>query len=44
MRSSVWFGVATGRYDVQALASCAPEAVFADLTDTDAVVRTIVDA
>jgi phosphoglycolate phosphatase-like HAD superfamily hydrolase len=37
-------GVATGRYDVQALASCAPEAVFADLTDTAAVVRAIVHA
>jgi len=36
--------VATGYYDVHALAACAPEAVFADLTDTDAVVRAIVDA
>jgi phosphoglycolate phosphatase len=36
--------VATGYYDVHALAACAPEAVFADLTDTDAVVRAIIDA
>jgi phosphoglycolate phosphatase-like HAD superfamily hydrolase len=36
--------VATGHYDVPALAACAPGAVFADLTDTDAVVRAIVDA
>ena len=36
--------VATGHYDVAALAACGPEAVFADLTDTEAVVRAIVDA
>ena len=36
--------VATGYYDVPALAACAPAAVFADLTDTDAVVQAIVDA
>ena len=36
--------VATGHYDVAALAACQPHSVFADLTDTDAVVRAIVDA
>ena len=36
--------VATGGYDVPALAACAPEAVFADLTDTDAVLRAILEA
>jgi phosphoglycolate phosphatase-like HAD superfamily hydrolase len=36
--------VATGHYDVAALAACGPHAVFADLTGTDAVVRAIVDA
>lgn len=36
--------VATGAYDVAALAACRPHAVFADLTDTAAVVRSIVDA
>ena len=34
--------VATGRYSVEELASHAPAAVFADLTDTEAVVRAIV--
>ena len=33
--------VATGRYSVEELASHAPAAVFADLTDTEAVVRAI---
>jgi phosphoglycolate phosphatase len=36
--------VATGSYDVTALRACEPEAVFADLTDTDAVIRAILDA
>ena len=36
--------VATGHYDVDALAACMPDTVFADLTDTEAVVRAIVDA
>lgn len=36
--------VATGSYDVAALASCEPHALFADLCDTDAVVRAIIDA
>jgi phosphoglycolate phosphatase len=36
--------VATGHYDVAALVACQPHAVFADLTDTDVVVRAIVDA
>jgi phosphoglycolate phosphatase-like HAD superfamily hydrolase len=36
--------VATGAYDVAALAACAPHAVFPDLTDTAAIVRAIVDA
>lgn len=36
--------VATGSYDVMALRACEPEAVFADLTDTDAVIRAILDA
>jgi phosphoglycolate phosphatase len=34
--------VATGRYSVEELAACGPAAVFADLTDTDAVVASIV--
>jgi phosphoglycolate phosphatase len=34
-------GVATGRYSVDELRACAPAAVFADLRDTDAVVRAI---
>jgi phosphoglycolate phosphatase-like HAD superfamily hydrolase len=36
--------VATGHYDVAALVACEPHSVFADLTDTDAVVRAITDA
>ena len=36
--------VATGFYDVASLEACRPHAVFADLTDTAAVVRAIVDA
>lgn len=36
--------VATGSYDVTTLEACEPEAVFADLTDTDAVIRAILDA
>lgn len=36
--------VATGSYDVGALTACDPHAVFTDLTDTDAVLRAIVDA
>jgi phosphoglycolate phosphatase-like HAD superfamily hydrolase len=36
--------VATGHYDVAALGACNPHAVFPDLTDTDAIVRAIVDA
>lgn len=36
--------VATGHFDVPALRDCNPHAVFADLTDTAAVVRAIVDA
>ena len=36
--------VATGHYDVTALAACRPEAVFADLSDTDAVLQAIIDA
>lgn len=36
--------VATGHYDVAALVACEPYSVFADLTDTDAVVRAITDA
>jgi phosphoglycolate phosphatase len=36
--------VATGHYDVAALQACNPYSVFRDLTDTDAVVRAIVDA
>ena len=36
--------VATGHYDVASLEACNPHAVFRDLTDTDAVVRSIVDA
>ncbi len=36
--------VATGHYDVAALTACNPDAVFADLTDTAAIVRAIVDA
>ncbi|MGH7653229.1 MAG: HAD family hydrolase [Gemmatimonadaceae bacterium] len=36
--------VATGHFDVASLRACEPHAVFADLTDTAAVVRAIVDA
>lgn len=36
--------VATGSYDVEELVACGPHAVFRDLTDTDAVLRAIVDA
>ena len=36
--------VATGHFDVESLRACDPHAVFADLTDTAAVVRAIVDA
>jgi phosphoglycolate phosphatase-like HAD superfamily hydrolase len=36
--------VATGHYDVASLQACNPHAVFRDLTDTNAVVRSIVDA
>jgi phosphoglycolate phosphatase len=36
--------VATGHFDVPSLQACDPHAVFADLTDTAAVVRAIVDA
>ena len=36
-------GVATGRYSTEVLAEHGAAAVFADLTDTDAVVRAIVD-
>ena len=36
--------VATGRYSVEQLAACRPAAVFADLSDTDAVLRAIADA
>jgi len=35
-------GVATGRYSVEELSKHAPAAVFADLTDTEAVVRAVV--
>jgi phosphoglycolate phosphatase len=35
--------VATGRYSVEELAACGPAAVFADLSDTDAVVRAILE-
>jgi phosphoglycolate phosphatase-like HAD superfamily hydrolase len=35
--------VATGSYTVDQLAACAPHAVFADLSDTDAVVSAILD-
>jgi phosphoglycolate phosphatase-like HAD superfamily hydrolase len=34
-------GVATGRYTIGDLAACAPHAVFADLSDTAAVMRAI---
>lgn len=37
-------GVATGRYSVEQLRALQPAAVFEDLTDTDAVVRAIVEA
>ena len=37
-------GVATGRYAVEELRKHGASAVFADLTDTDAVVRAIIDA
>jgi phosphoglycolate phosphatase-like HAD superfamily hydrolase len=36
--------VATGHFDMPSLKACDPHAVFADLTDTAAVVRAIVDA
>jgi phosphoglycolate phosphatase-like HAD superfamily hydrolase len=36
--------VATGHFDVAALAACSPHAVFPDLRDTSAIVRAIVDA
>jgi phosphoglycolate phosphatase-like HAD superfamily hydrolase len=36
--------VATGHFDVPSLRACEPHAVFANLTDTAAVVRAIVDA
>jgi phosphoglycolate phosphatase-like HAD superfamily hydrolase len=36
--------VATGHYAVAELAACAPAAVFADLSDTDAVLRAIDEA
>ena len=36
--------VATGNYDVDALAACEPHAVFANLSDTAAVVRAIAHA
>ena len=36
--------VATGHFDVPSLQACDPHAVFADLTNTAAVVRAIVDA
>ena len=34
-------GVATGRYSVEELRACGAAAVFADLSDTAAVVRAI---
>lgn len=37
-------GVATGRYSVDDLRACGGAAVFANLSDTDAVVRAIMDA
>jgi phosphoglycolate phosphatase-like HAD superfamily hydrolase len=36
--------VATGHYDVAALAACNPHSVFANLADTHAVIQAIVDA
>lgn len=36
--------VATGHYDAATLAACDPHAVFADLSDTEAVLRAILDA
>lgn len=36
-------GVATGRYSVDELRACQPVAVFKDLSDTSAVLRTIVE-
>src|SRR6478735_8343067 len=36
-------GVATGRYSVEELEACDAAAVFADLSDTDAVVRAILE-
>jgi phosphoglycolate phosphatase-like HAD superfamily hydrolase len=36
--------VATGGYDVPTLTACEPEAVFADLSHTDAVIRAILEA
>jgi hypothetical protein len=35
--------VATGRYTVDELRACRPLAVFADLSDTATVLRTIVE-
>ena len=37
-------GVATGRYSVEDLRACGAAAVFADLSDTDAVVHAILEA
>jgi phosphoglycolate phosphatase-like HAD superfamily hydrolase len=36
--------VATGNYDMAVLRACGPDALFADLRDTHAIVRAIVDA
>lgn len=36
-------GVATGRYSVEDLLACDPHAVFADLSDTQAVLRSILE-
>lgn len=36
-------GVATGHYSVERLAACSPAAVFADLADTQVVLRAIMD-
>jgi phosphoglycolate phosphatase-like HAD superfamily hydrolase len=36
--------VATGSYDREQLAACGPDAVFADLSDTAAVLAAILDA
>ena len=35
--------VATGHYDLEALAATRPDAVFEDLTDTEAVVAAVLD-